>query len=75
LYIEALGKVLNIPIDIPHPRDVDDKVSLLILGFDGDQKSGRLAGLRKRLTSDGISVYACGDAKKLDAKTIWENAK
>jgi hypothetical protein len=75
LYIEALGKVLNSPIAIPHPKYIDDKVSLLILGFDEDQKSGRLADLRKGLEDNGISIYARGDAKGLNAKTIWENTK
>jgi len=59
-YIEAINAIFN--LKLPPPIKVEDKVSLLIFGFDDDQKKGRLQKLiLKNSEFKGFQVYCKQD--------------
>lgn len=59
-YIKIINKIFGIAL--PDPVEVDDNVTLLIFGFDNDQKNGRL---KKLITQNkeytGTKIYAIGN--------------
>jgi hypothetical protein len=67
-------KILNILFGkkLPYPVKVDNKVTLLIFGFDNDQKNGRL---KKHIIGNpyfkGLKVYPIGKVKGLVPENIW----
>lgn len=68
--VKTLNKVFD--ISLPEPIDFDKKVTLLIFGFDADQKAGRL----KRLIIEnpqykGIRNYSKGDIGDVNPMTLW----
>jgi hypothetical protein len=70
-------KVLNVifGLTLPEPIDIENKVTLLIFGFDNDQKNGRLKKLI--LTNPiykGIKNYSIGNVKQIVPENLW-NAK
>ena len=70
-YVLILNRMFG--IDLPQPEKVEDAVTLLIFGFDNDQKYGRLETLvTKNKYFNGIKCYAVGDIKgKNVIKGIW----
>ncbi|NLD91904.1 MAG: hypothetical protein GX639_04455 [Fibrobacter sp.] len=72
-YIEAVNRIFS--LHFPLPVKIDPKVSLLIFGFDDDQKNGRL---RKLITGNrvfcGVKTYCKGDIKSIVPENLW-NAK
>jgi hypothetical protein len=59
-------------IALPEPEELDDNVTLLIFGFDNDQKKGRL----KRLIFQnneykGLKNYSIGNIKKVVTGNLW----
>jgi hypothetical protein len=62
--------------NLPEPKSVDDKVTLLIFGFDRDQQKGRM---KKLLIDDrsltGIQYYFIGNILSLDIKNLWNEVK
>lgn len=71
--VQTLNRVFN--ISLPEPIDFDEKVTLLIFGFDADQKAGRLKKLIfENAQYKGIKNYSKGDIGKVDPINIW-NAK
>lgn len=72
-YVKALNGIFG--LSLPEPIDIDNKVTLLIFGFDNDQKNGKL----KKLIIDnpvykGIKNYSIGNVKQIVPETLW-NAK
>ncbi|MCX6237340.1 MAG: hypothetical protein NTY07_07245 [Bacteroidia bacterium] len=69
-YVETIKEIFG--INLPEPKDIDPKVTLLIFGFDADQLKGRLTELiKKNPFYKGTKVYLRGDVKKLETKTLW----
>jgi len=69
-YINAINFVFN--LKLPLPQKIEDKVSLLIFGFDDDQKKGRLQKLiLKNLKFKGFQVYCKKD--KISPKALWNS--
>ena len=72
-YIKILNNIFN--LSLPLPTNIDPKPTLLIFGFDNDQKKGRL---KDRVTGNpaynGIKLYCKGEIKTVDMKNFW-NAK
>ena len=68
--VRSLNRIFD--ITLPEPIDFDAKVTLLIFGFDDDQKNGRL---RKRVVENpqykGVKVYAIGNIKDVKPENIW----
>ena len=68
--VRSLNRIFG--LTLPEPIDFDPKVTLLIFGFDDDQKNGRL---RKRVIENpqykGIKVYAIGKIKDVKPENIW----
>ena len=59
--------------NLPLPIDVEDKVTLLIFGFDRNQQQGRLKELVKQNPAyNGHIVYDKGDIKGIILKTLWK---
>jgi len=70
-YIKILNEIFG--YSLPTPKGINEKVKLLILGFDKDQKFGRLQELiLKNPEYKGIEIYAKGDTTKIDLKNLWE---
>ncbi|PLB85230.1 hypothetical protein C0T31_12030 [Dysgonamonadaceae bacterium] len=67
-YIQAINSIFD--LELPFPEKVEDKVALLIFGFDNDQKNGRL---QKLILSNpafkGFQVYCKQD--KINPSTLW----
>ena len=70
--IEILNKYFD--IDLKEPKEIDEKVTLLIFGFDEDQKNGKL---KKLITNNekykGTKFYAKGSTADLTPKNIIQN--
>jgi len=70
-YVHSLNSLFG--ITLPKPKTVDDKVSLLIFGFDGDQKKGRLSDLvLQNKHYKGLQVYPKGNVRGKDGISLEE---
>ena len=72
--MKVINRVFN--LSIPEPEHIEDRVTLLIFGFDIDQKNGRL----KKLIIDnpaysGIKNYSIGNIKQVVPENLWNAAK
>lgn len=69
-YMEAINYVFD--LELPLPEKVEEKVTLLIFGFDNDQKNGRL---QKLILSNpvfkGFQVYCKQD--KINPSSLWSS--
>ncbi len=69
-YMEAINSVFD--LELPLPEKVEEKVVLLIFGFDNDQKNGRL---QKLILSNpvfkGFQVYCKQD--KINPSSLWSS--
>ena len=75
-YIDNLSKIFD--KKLPSPGYIDQKISLLIFGFDDDQKYGKLKESifgNSEYKDKDIKIYPKGHADGLKAETIWEKAK
>ena len=72
-YLKILNNIFN--ISLPKPKTIEDKVILLIFGFDQDQKTGKL---KKMVTENskysGMKNYSIGNIKQVVMENFW-NAK
>ncbi len=72
-YVKIVNAIFA--ISLPEPTDIKDKVTLLIFGFDNDQKNGRLKKLiTKNPAYSGIQNYFIGNIKQIVTENLW-NAK
>jgi hypothetical protein len=72
-YIQILNSVFS--LSLPDPLDIKDETTLLIFGFDDDQKKGRLkTSIIKNIKFSGMKVYSKGHIKSIVPKNLW-NAK
>ena len=62
--------------DLPEPKAIDEKVTLLVFGFDRDQQQGRMKQL---LVEDGslkdVQYYFVGDISKVMIDNMWRAVK
>ena len=71
-YIEAINAVFDLKRPLPMPKKIEDKVSLLIFGFDDDQKKGRLQKLvLEKDAFKGFQVYCKQD--KINPMHLWNS--
>jgi hypothetical protein len=72
-YVKTLNRIFN--LSLPKPIEIEDKVTLLIFGFDDDQKKGRLKkGIIEKTAYKGIKNYNIGVIKKLKKmETLWNS--
>lgn len=69
-YIAVVNRLFN--INLPDPKDIDKKVTLLIFGYDRDQEKGRLKNkLIPKMKSACIKNYNIGNIEKIDLVTVW----
>lgn len=62
-------------LDLPIPKELDEDVTLLIFGFDNDQKNGRLA---KQIVHNssliGMKYFAIGNIKRIRSmESLWKS--
>jgi len=70
-YVRSLNSLFG--ITLPKPKTVDDKVALLIFGFDVDQKEGRLNDLViQNPHYKGMKVYCIGDVRGIVPANLWK---
>ena len=72
-YVKIVNAIFA--ISLPEPTDIEDNVTLLVFGFDNDQKNGRLKKLiTKNPAYSGIQNYSIGNIKQIVTENLW-NAK
>ena len=72
-YVKIVNAIFA--ISLPEPTDIEDNVTLLVFGFDNDQKNGRLKNLiTKNPAYSGIQNYSIGNIKQIVTENLW-NAK
>ena len=72
-YVKIVNAIFA--ISLPEPTDIEDNVTLLVFGFDNDQKNGRLKKLiTKNPAYSGIQNYSIGNIKQIITENLW-NAK
>ena len=74
-YIKNINRIFN--MQLPSPKEIDKKVSLLIFGFDDAQKKDdrfKTLILEKPEYQD-IPIYSRGKQDGLKAETIWKETK
>jgi len=69
-HIDTLNKFFSQKLSTP--EKMDDKVRLLIFGFDKDQKEGGLDKITKKLNSYNVSCYSIGNIKGISAENLWK---
>jgi hypothetical protein len=70
-YIKIINGIFG--ISLPEPEEIDDNVTLLIFGFDNDQKKGRLEKLiTKNPAYSGIRNYSIGNITKIVTENLWK---
>ncbi|MBC8200293.1 MAG: hypothetical protein H8E80_09685 [Desulfobacteraceae bacterium] len=70
-YVKIINGIFN--LSLPEPKIIEDKVTLLIFGFDNDQKNGRLKKLiTKNKEYTGIKNYSIGNIKKVVPGNLWK---
>jgi hypothetical protein len=60
---------------LPEPIKIDPEPRLLIVGFDRDQKRGRLEKNIEVLRDKHVKVYKKGDQNDIEVQTLWRDAK
>lgn len=73
-YVEISSNLFG--INLPIPKDMDKKVTLLVFGYDIDQQKGRM---QKLLLEDeslsGIQHYFIGNISAVKINNMWNTAK
>jgi hypothetical protein len=70
-YVKIINGIFN--LSLPEPKNIEDRVTLLIFGFDNDQKNGRLKRLiTKNKEYAGIKIYSIGSIKKVVPGNLWK---
>ena len=70
-YIKIVNGMFD--ISLPEPTNIEDKVILLVFGFDNDQKNGRLKKLiTKNKEYSGIKNYSIGNIKQVVPGNLWK---
>jgi len=70
-YIEIINNIFD--KKLPKPEIVCDEVTLLIFGFDNDQKNGNLKKIiNPKLQADNIRFYEKGDIKTINIEPLWQ---
>ena len=70
-YVKIVNNIFD--TTLPPPVDVEDKVTLLIFGFDRNQQQGRLKELIKENSAyNGHIVYDKGDIKTIILENLWK---
>jgi hypothetical protein len=59
--------------NLPHAEAIEEKVTLLVFGFDNDQKNGRLKTLvTQNEKFKDIVVYSIGNVNKITLENLWK---
>lgn len=69
-YINIINEIYN--IDLPEPEKICKEVSLLIFGFDTDQKNGGLKKIETNLKKYKVKFYAKGNMKSVKIEPLWK---
>jgi len=69
-YITTINRLFG--VHLPKPINIDPKATLLIFGFDNDQKKGRLNKLIVNNPQySGIKSYSIGNVKSIKTENLW----
>lgn len=70
-YVQIINRVFG--VSLPEPIDIDSKSTLLIFGFDNDQKKGRLKKLIIEKTDyNDVKCYPIENVKLLKPENLWK---
>jgi hypothetical protein len=72
-YVNILNTQIynDIGLALPKPAEIDDRVGLLIFGFDSSQKKKLEKSIKPQLDKEQIPTYAYGDIDKISLDTLW----
>jgi len=73
IYVQAINSIFG--ISLPEPDKIEEKVILLVFGFDDNQRSGRLHELRLRPEYKEIKKYMKGKIANLVIENLWNTSK
>lgn len=78
-YIELLNKCFETELhsSLPYPKEIEEKTTLLIFGFDNDQKNGRLKkNILENEKYSRIKIYSIGNTENIkNPVDLWNKAK
>jgi hypothetical protein len=73
-YVKIMNSLFG--CDLPEPESIDERVTLLVFGYDRDQQGGRM---KKLLLDDGslagIQYYSRGNISNVNVDNMWEKVK
>jgi hypothetical protein len=70
-YVKCINDIFT--LSLPGPTAIDDRVTLLIFGFDNDQKKGRLDKfINLNNLFEGVKIYQKGNIKKFEMHALWK---
>lgn len=73
-YVEIMNSLFE--CNLQEPDDIDDKVALLVFGFDRDQFQGRIGELLLNDKSlEGKMYYFVGNISAVNIKNMWDGIK
>ena len=76
-YINNINELFadNLIDNLPEPETIYPQCGLIIFGFDGDQKGGRLEIAKEKMLNNNIKLYNKGNYKKIDIKNIYDKLR
>lgn len=73
-YVEIMNGLFE--YGLPEPKSIDDKVTLLVFGFDRDQQKGRMEDLLfDDVSLTGIQHYFIGSIAAVSLDNMWKAVK
>jgi len=73
-YVEIINGLFE--CGLPEPKSIDDKVTLLVFGFDRDQQKGRMEDLLfDGVSLTGIQHYFIGSIAAVSLDNMWKAVK
>jgi len=73
-YVEIMNGLFE--CGLPEPKSIDDKVTLLVFGFDRDQQKGRMEDLLfDGVSLTGIQHYFIGSIAAVSLDNMWKAVK
>lgn len=72
-YIRIVNELFG--CDLPEPESVDNKVTLLVFGYDRDQQKGRMQKLLLDASVAGIQHYFIGNISAVNIDNMWKAVK
>lgn len=76
-YVNNINKIFKNELkkQLPIPEKIYKHCGLIIFGFDGDQRDGKLIATKEKIESENIKVYTIGNESKINVKNLYNYIK